>query len=138
MRRRSAAWLLSLALASGCGSSTSDAAIKRHLLLGVAQIRTTRDRAELHAKLVRTLASLRRDRTSTPAERRARSLAIEGFEWTRKGVRSQLDFEENDSGNVAAATRDARRADRYLARGASRLRAAGAALGIRIGSLAAR
>jgi Fic family protein len=133
MRRPWAAWLVLLALAAGCGSSTSsDTSIKKHLLRGVAQIRTTRDRAELHAKLVRTLASLRRDRASTAAERRARTLAIEGFEATLKGVRSQLDFVENDSGNVAAATRDARRADRYLALGASRLRAAGAALGIRI------
>ncbi|HYZ77454.1 MAG TPA: hypothetical protein VE596_08775 [Gaiellaceae bacterium] len=131
MRRRWAAGLLSLVLAAGCGSS-SDASIKKHLLRGVAQIRTTRDRAELHAKLVRTLANLRRDHASTAAERRARRLAIEGFEATLKGVRSQLDFVENDSGNVAAATRDARRADRYLALGASRLRAAGMALGIRI------
>jgi Fic family protein len=135
MRRRWAAWLVSLALAAGCGASTSDSPIKSHLLRGVAEIRTTRDRAELHVKLVLTLASLRRDHASTAAERRARSLAIEGFEATLKGVRSQLDFVENDSGNVAAATRDARRADRYLARGASRLRAAGAALGIHIGRL---
>src|SRR5919109_839524 len=133
MRRLSAAWLLSLVLASGCGSSTSDAAIKRHLLRGVAQVRTTHDRAELHAKVVRTLASLRHDHASTAAARRARTLAIEGFEATLKGVRSQLDFIENDSGNVAAATRDARRADRYLALGRKNLRAAGAALGIRLG-----
>ena len=138
MRRRSAGlWILSLALAVGCGSSTSDASIKRHLLRGVAQIRTTRDPAELHAKLVRTLASLRRDHASTAAARRARRLAIEGFEATLKGVRSRLDFIENDSGNVAAATRDARRADRYLVRGADRLRAAGAALGLRLGRLTA-
>jgi hypothetical protein len=132
MRRRSAALLLSLALAAGCGSSTSNASIKRHLLRGVAQIRTTRDPAKLHAKLVWTLASLRRDHASTAAGRRARTLAIAGFETTLRGVRSRLDFIENDSGNVAAATRDARRADRYLARGAKLLRAAGAALGIRI------
>jgi hypothetical protein len=126
---------LCLALAAGCGSSNSaasDASVKRHLLRGVAEIRTTRDPATLHAQLVRTLASLRRDHASTAAERRARSLAIAGFEATLKGVRSRLDFIENDSGNVAAATRDARRADRYLALGASRLRAAGAVLGIRI------
>jgi hypothetical protein len=131
MRRRWPAWILLVAFAAGCGSSP-DASIKRHLLLGVAQIRTTRDRAKLHAELVRTLAGLRRDHASTAAARRARSLAIAGFEATLRGVRSQLDFMENDSGNVAAATRDARRADRYLARGAKLLRAAGAALGIRI------
>ena len=67
--------------------------------------------------------------------RRARELAIQGFELTREGIRSQLDFSENDSGEVAAATRDASRADRYLTNGANRLRAAGRALGIQIGKL---
>jgi hypothetical protein len=124
-----APWLLALLLAAGCGTSTSpDAAIKRDLLRGVAQIRTTHDTKKLYAELGRTLARLRRDRGST----RAKRLAIEGFELTRKGVKSHLDFEENDSGNVAAATRDAIRADRFLARGATRLRAAGSALGVRI------
>ena len=137
MRRRWAAGLLSLALASGCGSSPN-ASIKKHLLRGVAQIRTTRDKTKLHAELGRTLASLRRDRASTAAGRRAKSLAIEGFESTRKGVRSLLDFEENDSGNVAAATRDAMRADRFLERGANRLRAAGSLLGVRLGRLGGR
>ena len=64
-----------------------------------------------------------------------RELALQGFEATLKGVRSQLDFSENDSGEVAAATRDAKRADRYLRRGANLLRAAGQALGVRIGEL---
>jgi hypothetical protein len=48
---------------------------------------------------------------------------------------SLLDFGENDSGEVAAATRDAERADRYLRRGASWSRAAGQALGVQIGEL---
>jgi hypothetical protein len=139
MRRRSAAWLLSVALAAGCGSSASpDASVKSDLLRGVAQIRMTRDKEKLYAELARTLASLRHDRGSTPAGRRAKRLAIEGFDLTRKGVRSLLDFEENDSGNVAAATRDAIRADRFLARGANRLRAAGSVLGIRVGRLLGR
>jgi hypothetical protein len=141
MRGRSTAlWLLTLALVAGCGSSTSrvgtaDASIKRDLLRGVGEIRATQDRHMLHADLTRILDSLRRDRASTAAARRARSLAIQGFEWTLKGTRSQLDFSENDSGNVAAATRDAKRADRYLTRGANRLRAAGLVLEIRIGKI---
>jgi hypothetical protein len=140
MRRwRRAPWLLALLLAAGCGSSASpDAAVKRDLQRGVAQIRTTRDKEKLHAELGRTLARLRRDQASTASGRRAKRLAIEGFEWTRKGVRSLLDFEENDSGNVAAATRDAIRADRFLARGANRLRAAGSLLGIRVGRVGGR
>jgi hypothetical protein len=132
--------LVGLAVAGGCGSSASgvgtvDAPIGRHLLTGVAQIRATHDRKKLHAELTRVLASLHRDRGSTPADRRARELAIQGFESTLKGVRSELDFSENDSGEVAAATRDAKRADRFLTRGAQQLRAAGRALGIQLGKL---
>ncbi len=78
---------------------------------------------------------LGRARGSTAGTRRARALAIRGFESTIKGTRSQIDFAENDSGEVAAATRDAKRADRYLTLGANRLRAAGRALGIQIGEL---
>ena len=138
--RWTALWLLALVLAGGCGSSTprvgtADASIERDLLRGVGQIRATHDRKKLHAELVATVASLRRARPSTVSARRARALAIQGFESTLKGVRSELDFSENDSGNVAAATRDATRADRYLTRGANRLRAAGQVLGIRIGKL---
>jgi len=129
---------LALALVAGCGSSTSGggtADIKRDLLRGVGEIRARQDRHMLYAELTRILESLRRDRASTADARRARSLAIQGFEWTLKGTRSQLDFSENDSGNVAAATRDAKRADRYLTRGANRLRAAGRILELRIGKL---
>ena len=136
MSRRPAACLLALLLAAGCGSShATDSPVKRDLLRGVARIRTTHDPKTLQAELRRTLASLRRERGSTAAERRARRLALEGFAAELKGVRSLLDFTENDSGNVAAATRDAIRADRFRARGASSLRAAGRVLGVRIGSL---
>ncbi len=134
--RWAAFWLLALVLVGGCGSSASgDASIERDLLRGVGQIRTTHDRKKLHAELAGIVASLHRARGSTVGARRARELAIQGFELTLKGVRSQLDFSENDSGNVSAATRDAVRADRYLTRGANRLRAAGRLLGIRIGKL---
>lgn len=49
-----------------------------------------------------------------------------------------MDFINNDSGNIEAATRDAKRADHYLNGGASRLRAAGRAFGLRIGKLNGR
>ena len=117
--------------------AAGDAAVQRELLHGVAQIRATQpgERRQLLAKLARTLAALRRARGSTAAGRRARTLALQGFESTLKGVRSQLDFVENDSGNIEAATRDARRADRYLGRGADELRAAARLLGLRIGDI---
>ena len=143
MKAHSAAcWLLVATLIGGCGPTTDvrpgDASVKRDLLRGIVEIRAAHDVKKLHAEVLRVLASLRRDRASTPAARRARVLAIQGFEATLKGVRSQLDFSENDSGNVAAATRDAKRADRYLRRGAYRLRAAGQALGIRVGQINGR
>jgi hypothetical protein len=115
--------------------STADASIKQDLLRGVGQIRVTHDRKKLDVKLRGVVASLRRAHGSTLETRRARESAIQGFELTRKGIRSLLDFSENDRGNIEAATRDAKRADRYLTRGADRLRAAGRAFGIQIGKL---
>ena len=136
MRRTAAAALLAVLLVAGCGSS--DTSVKRDLLRGVAQIRTTHDPKKLQTELRRTLTRLRRDRASTAAERHARELATRGLEATLAGIRSRIDFTDNDSGNVEAATRDAVRADRRLARGARLLRAAGLALGIRIGPLGGR
>jgi hypothetical protein len=117
--------------------AAGDPAVQRELLRGVAQIRATKPdgRRVLQASLARTLAALRRTRGSTPAGRRAKELAIRGFESTLKGVQSQLDFVDNDRGNIEAATRDAKRADRFLSLGADRLRAAGRALGLRIGEI---
>lgn len=76
----------------------------------VSEIRGTHDRKKLHAELVHLLAHLRRAHGTTASARRGREFALRGFEATLKGVRSQLDFSENDSGEVAAATRDAKRA----------------------------
>ena len=132
--------LVGLTLVSGCGSSApalarADLSIEQDLIRGVREIRTTRDRKKLYAELVRLIAHLRRTHGTTVSARRGRELALLGFEATLKGTRSQLDFSENDSGEVAAATRDAKRADRFLRRGANRLRSAGRALGVRIGEL---
>ncbi|MGZ4419418.1 MAG: hypothetical protein ACXVRV_14775 [Gaiellaceae bacterium] len=132
--------LIGLALVSGCRPSApavgqADFSIKQDLLRGVREIRVRHDRKKLHAELVHVLAHLRRAHGTTVNARRGRELALQGFEATLKGIRSQLDFSENDSGEVAAATRDAKRADRYLRRGANWLRAAGQALGVRIGEL---
>lgn len=132
--------LAGIALVSGCGSSApepgpADLTVEQDLLRGVSEIRTTRDRRKLHAELVRLLAHLRRTHPTSPSARRGRALALQGFEATLAGTRSQLDFSENDSGEVAAATRDAKRADRYLRLGATRLRAAGEVFGIRVGEI---
>ena len=129
-----------LGLVSGCGSSApvvaqADLAIEGDLRRGVRVIHQTRDGRALRTELLHLLAHLRRAHGSTPSARRARELALRGFEETLEGVRSQLEFSENDSGQVAEATKDAKRADLYLKRGANRLRAAGRALGIRVGEL---
>jgi hypothetical protein len=97
--------------------------------------RPTPAKRKLHAEIVRTLAHLRRDRTSTAGERRGRTLAIRGFAVTLRGIESELDFIENDSGNIDAATRDALRADRSRRRGAELLRAAGRVFGLQFGRL---
>ena len=123
---RAAAAALALVLLVGCGSSSSP--VERDLRRGEAQIRHTRDAKKLRSELRATLARLRRDDPSGAAEQRARALAIRGFEATLAGVQSRIDFMDNDSGNVAAATRDAVRSDRFLARGARLLRAASRAL----------
>ena len=109
--------------------------IEQDLLRGVREIRTTHDRRTLRVELVHLLAHLRRLHGTTETARRGRELALQGFEATLEGTQSQLDFVENDGGEVAAATRDAKRADHYLRRGANRLRAAGQAFGIQIGEL---
>jgi hypothetical protein len=114
---------------------TDDASVRRELLRGVAQIRSIHDRRRLQAELKRTLARLRRTRGSTAGGRRARELAILGLESTLDGVASLIAFDENDSGNIAAATRDAKRADRSLGLGADQLRAAARALGTRLGNV---
>jgi hypothetical protein len=135
-----AVWLIALVLVGGCGHSTPasgrpDVSIKQDLLRGVQQIRASHDRKTLHAELIRTLTRLRRAQGATATTRRGRELAVQGFEATLKGVESEIAFDENDSGEVAAATRDATRATRYLTRGANRLRAAGRALGVQIGEI---
>jgi hypothetical protein len=133
--------LVGLALVGGCTSSTppalarADLSIRQDLQRGVGEIRTARDRRKLHAQLVRLLAHLRRAQGTTASARRGRELALQGFEATLEGIMSQIEFGENVSGEVAEATKDAKRADFYLTRGANRLRAAGQALGVRIGEL---
>jgi hypothetical protein len=132
--------LVALLLVGGCGSSApalvrGDFSIEQDLRRGVREIRGTRDRRALRAELVRLVAHLRRAHATTPGQRRGKALALQGFEATLEGIRSQIEFRENDSGEVAEATKDAKRADLYLRRGANRLRAAGRALGVRIGEL---
>jgi hypothetical protein len=144
MKRRletvTALGLTSLALFAGCGSSkttenAANAELKATFLRGVAQIRRTPDEEKLQDKLLRILVDLRSHRAATHVEEHARTLAIRGFASTLRGVERRIAFIRNDRGNIEAATRDARRADRFLQKGATFLRAAGRALDVEVGSL---
>ena len=97
---------------------------------GVAAIHEVPDYQRLRGQLESTLTRLRGTHDGE-----ARRLAIRGFEATLRGVEARIDFMENDSGNIEAATRDAKRADTGLGNGATLLRAAGRLLEIRVGDL---
>ena len=115
--------------------SPEPSAVRQALVGGTRAIQNTHERRRLYAAVGRALVRLRRAPASTPRERRAKGLAVEGFLMTLKGVKYLIAFDENDSGEVAAATRDAARADHFLRLAARRLRSAGLLLGIRIGDL---
>jgi hypothetical protein len=124
-----------LALPAGCGSSGSDAAVRATFRHGIEQIRTSAGATALRQHLRHTLADLRGEQASSDTARRGRRLAIAGFEQTLEGVDAQIDFSENDSGELEAAARDAMRAERHKKRGADLLQAAGRALNVPVGRL---
>jgi hypothetical protein len=136
MQRAFATVVVGLVFLSGCGfSKASDAGVRETLKRGVVQIGEPQPAKQLHDDLVRTLAKLRSQRASTDTGQRARTLAIQGFTWTLRSVDARLEIIRNDSGNLEASVRDAKRSDRNRRRGATLLRAAGRALGVRIGNL---
>jgi hypothetical protein len=129
-RRTGACAAAALVLLAGCGSSSGDGEVKAAFTDGVAAIRGTHGYPQLRVKLVRVVARLR-----AAPDGEARRLALRGFEATLHGVEARIAFVENDRGNIEAATRDARKADVALRRGAGLLRAAGRMLGQRVGDL---
>lgn len=98
-------------------------------------MRTAQSSQALRDHLAQTLVKLRKEHPSAADDRRGRSLAIRGFTLTQMGIQARLDMAAKDSGKLEAAVRDARRSDRYLNRGAALLRAAGRALGVKVGLL---
>ena len=87
------------------------------------------DRKLLQAKLTAIVAKLQRERASSTSMRRARALAIRGFQAKLTSVKAEREFYENDSGEVAEATIDAARANRFQTRADALLARAAAALG---------
>jgi hypothetical protein len=124
--------LAAIALA-GCGSSGSDDPVRTTFRSGVGEIASTPDPTRLEAKLKATIDELGRDRARSAASRKGRTLALAGFRATLRGVETQLSMRIHDSGKLEAAVRDAKRADRYLTRGARLLRAAGRELRVQVG-----
>ena len=121
---------LSLALLAGCGSGGSgDARVERDIRRGLAQITSVHDRKTLEVKLAAVVTGLRAESASSDAVRRARALAIAGFDAKLRSVKAEREFYENDSGQVAEATKDAARADANRKRATDLLRAAEQALG---------
>jgi polyisoprenoid-binding protein YceI len=119
---------LCLAILSGCGSS-GDTTLERDIQRGIAQIQSVHDRKALQEKLTALVAKLRHDAAGSQSARRARALAVRGFEAKLTSVKAEREFYENDSGQVAEATVDAARADKYQQRADELLRAAQQAIG---------
>jgi hypothetical protein len=118
-----------LALVTGCGSGNpGNASVERDVERGLAEIRSGHDRKTLQAKLTAVVARLRSDEPESDSKRRARTLAIAGFEAKLTSVRAEREFYENDSGQVKEATIDAARADAFRTRAEDLLRAAERAL----------
>jgi hypothetical protein len=122
------AFCVCLAFAAGCGGPSGDATVERDITRGLTDIQSVQDRKVLQSKLTAVLAKLRRDHATSESKRRARALAIQGFEAKLKSIGAEREFYENDNGQVAEATRDAARADAYRARADTLLRAAEQAL----------
>jgi hypothetical protein len=107
---------------------SDNATVERDIARGLSDIESIHDRRVLQARLTRLLVDLRRDRATSESTRRARALAIRGFTAKLESIAAEREFAENDSGQVAEATRDAARADAYRVRADTLLRAAEEAL----------
>jgi hypothetical protein len=113
----------------GCGNTRSP--LQRHFARGIERIQHTQnDWHELRRGLAETLKAIRSD-----SDGRARRLALAGFVAMLASADAEIAFEENDSGNLPVATRDAKRAYHEATRSARLLRAAGRLLGVRVGDL---
>jgi len=118
-----------LALVTGCGSGNpGNASVERDVERGLAEIQSGHDRKTVQAKLTAVIARLRSDKPDSDSKRRAKALAIAGFEAKLTSVRAEREFYENDSGQVKEATIDAARADTFRKRAEELLRAAKRAL----------
>lgn len=129
MGRRSGQLLcICFALVAGCGGVSGDPTVERDIARGLSDIQSVHDRKVLQARLTALVAKLRGDHATSESTRRARALAIRGFAAKLKSIAAEREFDENDSGEVAEATRDAARADAFRVRADKLLHAAEKAL----------
>jgi hypothetical protein len=113
----------------------SDASVRQTFRAGLSATQP----GDFHSRarlVTKTIARLRADHATTPAGQQARRLAIGGYLWALWALRSQIRFLEHDSGEVKMAARDAGHADQCWIRAATRLRRAGALLGVHVGLVA--
>lgn len=103
MRSASAAAVAALLLA-GCGSTDP---VKADVLHGIELMQSKESPRRLRDQARETITRLQADRPRTAAGRKAKLFALRALSSWRRGLRAQIAFIENDSGNVWAATRDA-------------------------------
>jgi hypothetical protein len=115
-------------LVPGCGSARSP--LRDHFTEGIDRIQHTRDWHKLRRELEETLQAIRNDRDGRP-----RRIALAGFAAMVASADAEIAFEDNDSGNVPVAARDAERHYRAGMRSARLLRAAGRMLRVPVGEL---
>lgn len=128
MRSASAAALAALLLA-GCGSTDP---VKRDVLHGIELMQSKESPRRLRDEAGRTIVRLRADHPRTAADRKAKPLALRALSWWVRSLRARIVFIENDSGNVWAATRDARASYRAHARSVFYMLKAARAYGVQI------
>ena len=129
--------VVAVVAALGAPAQASDATLRHTFSAGLLAVQRYH-RDQLEPRLVRTLAALRSQHASTGCGRAGRSLAIDGFGAALRAVRAELEFYNEDSGRLAEAAKDMTRAGRHWQRSAGLLRAAGKALGVRVGSVNGR
>jgi hypothetical protein len=108
LRSASAAALAALLLA-GCGSTDP---VKPDVLHGIELMQSKESPRRLRDKARETIARLQADRPRSADGRKAKRLALRALSSWQRGLRARIAFVENDSGNIWAATRDAKAAYR--------------------------
>src|SRR5262249_61926315 len=112
------------------GGGTPAAPHEALLRKATSQPQPTHDNRALRGRVGRPLAVIEKDGDA----RRAKTPAVQGLRSALRGLAALIEFVENDSGNLPAATVDEAHAFKFWSRAARLLRKAGAELGVEIAS----